>query len=47
MATIEFTEYWCPTTEAWVLNPGPCPDGTEHTESREVKIVDTAFLGQD
>lgn len=34
MVDTETTDWWCPTEERWVMCPGPCPDGTEHTETK-------------
>lgn len=35
---IEKTEWYCPTHDDWAECPGPCPDGTPHTESRTVVV---------
>lgn len=37
--TDTWDEYYCPMGDEWGLCPGPCPDGTPHTERREFKDV--------
>lgn len=31
-------EWWCPTGQAWVMCPGPCPDGRAHGPERVTRI---------
>lgn len=38
MVDTTWTEWWCPTEQEWSDCPGPCPDGTEHGESRKVPM---------